>query len=326
MRIAIGWHFLYEGLEKVESTNKGSKPFSAEPYLRNATGPFAPYFRNLVPDVDSRAMLDQDRLKAGWAADVERLATHYHFDKDQREKAAAQLQQADDFAGIWFTDKETREKRDQYLADLKQVEKVEQTPNALSFERERASAKRKDLDVERKRLIADLQARAASLRAAVIELATADQREAAGPFVPPWSKLDQINVMTMYGLVAMGICLILGLFGPLAALAGAAFLGQIYFSMPPWPGLPPSPIAEGHYNIVNKNLIEMIACLALVFIPTSFWIGLDALLFGWMFRGRDTRDDAPRSSAGSSSTTITNTKTGRGAAVDVKPIPLSERE
>jgi len=324
LRIAIGWHFLYEGLEKIESTHKGGKPFTAEPYLRNATGPFAPYFRNIVPDVNSLDMLDPDRLKASWAADVERLAVHYRFDKDQRDKAAAQLQQADDFAAIWFSDKEAREKRNQYFDELRQVQAVERNPNALSFERERAAAKRKDLDVERRRLIADLQARATSLRAGVTDLvATAEQRDAAGPYVPPWTKLDQINALTMYGLVAMGVCLILGLLGPLAALAGAVFLGQIYLSMPPWPGLPPNPMAEGHYLIVNKNLIEMLACLALVFIPTSFWIGLDSLLFGWMFRSRETTDDAPRSSAGSSSATITNTTTGRGAAVDVKPIPLS---
>ena len=324
LRIAIGWHFLYEGLEKIESTHKGGKPFTAEPYLRNATGPFAPYFRNLVPDVNSLDKLDPDRLKAAWAADVERLAAHYRFDKDQRDKAAAQLQQADDFAAIWFSDKEAREKRDQYFDDLRQVQAVERNPDALSFERERAAAKRKDLDVERRRLIADLQARATSLRAGVIDLvATAEQREAAGPYVPPWTKLDQINALTMYGLVAMGVCLILGLLGPLAALGGAVFLGQIYFSMPPWPGLPPNPMAEGHYFIVNKNLIEMLACLALVFIPTSFWIGLDSLLFGWMFRSRETTDDAPRSSAGSSGTPVTSIKTGRGPAVDVKPIPLS---
>ena len=42
LRIAIGWHFLTEGLEKVESTRYGKQPFSAEIYLRNATGPLAP--------------------------------------------------------------------------------------------------------------------------------------------------------------------------------------------------------------------------------------------------------------------------------------------
>src|SRR3954451_21662786 len=79
LRIAIGWHFLYEGLEKIESTHKAGKPFTAEPYLRNATGPLAPYFRGLVPDVNSLAKLDPDRRKASWREDVDRIAAHYHF-------------------------------------------------------------------------------------------------------------------------------------------------------------------------------------------------------------------------------------------------------
>ena len=52
LRIAIGWHFLYEGCEKFESTLDGKEPFSAEIYLRNATGPLGPYFRGMLPDVE----------------------------------------------------------------------------------------------------------------------------------------------------------------------------------------------------------------------------------------------------------------------------------
>ena len=292
--------------------------------MRNATGPLAPYFRNLVPDVNGLEMLAPDRLKAAWGADVERIASHYGFDKDQRDKAAAKLKQAEEFADIWFSDKEARERRTKYFDELRQVQAVEKNLNALSFERERAAAKRKDLDVERRQLTADLQARGTTLRAGVVQdVATAEQREAAGPYVAPWTQLDTINALTMYGLVAMGVCLILGLFGPLAALAGAVFLGQIYLSMPPWPGLPPSPMQEGHYFIVNKNLIEMIACLALVFIPTSFWIGVDSMLFGWMFR-RETNENPFRSNVETdTANTSTTTKTGRGTAADIKPIPLS---
>ncbi len=43
LRLAIGWHFLTEGREKVEALLKG-KPFTAEPFLRASTGPFAPIF------------------------------------------------------------------------------------------------------------------------------------------------------------------------------------------------------------------------------------------------------------------------------------------
>jgi hypothetical protein len=61
---------------------------------------------------------------------------------------------------------------------------------------------------------------------------------------------------------------------------------MIYLSMPPWPGLPPNPRAEGHYFIVSKNLIELIACLVIATTPTGHWIGFDALFFGARRRRR----------------------------------------
>ena len=109
--------------------------------------------------------------------------------------------------------------------------------------------------------------------------------------------LRQIDLLTMWGLSAVGLCLILGLFTPLAALGGAAYLLGFYLSMPPWPGLPEG-ITEGHYRYVNKNLIEMLACLALASTPNGLWIGVDALLFGWIGRGRRLREAPGRGRAG----------------------------
>jgi hypothetical protein len=90
----------------------------------------------------------------------------------------------------------------------------------------------------------------------------------------------------MYGLCAMGICLILGFLTPFAALCAAGFLAMIYLSMPPWPGLPPNPKAEGHYWIVSKNLVELIACLLIATTASGHWFGLDALFFGARRRRR----------------------------------------
>jgi len=61
---------------------------------------------------------------------------------------------------------------------------------------------------------------------------------------------------------------------------------MIYLSMPPWPGLPPNPKTEGHYLIVSKNLIELIACMVIATTPSGHWIGLDALFFGAKRRRR----------------------------------------
>ena len=140
------------------------------------------------------------------------------------------------------------EKRLKYYHELRAVQAIERNPTALSYERERAAAKRKDLDADRRELIADLQAQGAALHEAVTKLATdrAARRRRAG-CAADGPRSTGSTSLTTYGLIAMGLCLMLGLFTPLAALAGAVFLGQIYLSMPPWPGLPANPMAEGHY-------------------------------------------------------------------------------
>jgi uncharacterized membrane protein YphA (DoxX/SURF4 family) len=181
------------------------------------------------------------------------------------------------------------------------------------------------VDADRRALIGPLVEHGKFLRDAVAKLATPDQVKAAkapllsrvaAPSSSPasdsdaiqvaeaartWTQLDWINFSTTYGLIAIGVCLILGFLTPLAALAAAAFLAMIYLSMPPWPGLPPNPRAEGHYFIVSKNLIELIACLVVATTPSGHWIGFDALFFGARRRRRlapAPQDRAPTSSPG----------------------------
>ena len=108
----------------------------------------------------------------------------------------------------------------------------------------------------------------------------------------PWTSLDVLNSVTIFGLIAIGFCLIAGFLTPVAALRPRPFLAMIYLSMPPWPGLPPNPKAEGHYLIVSKNLVELIACLVIATTPSGHWVGLDALFFGARRRRRLARDRA----------------------------------
>jgi uncharacterized membrane protein YphA (DoxX/SURF4 family) len=78
LRLAIGWHFLQEGLHKVASwgylsprvwfpswdprtwfqspSTPPEKPFSSDVYLRESTGPLGPYFREHIEDPDQRAL------------------------------------------------------------------------------------------------------------------------------------------------------------------------------------------------------------------------------------------------------------------------------
>jgi uncharacterized membrane protein YphA (DoxX/SURF4 family) len=348
LRIAIGWHFLYEGTEKYESTQHGKDAFSAEIYLRNANGPLAPRFRELLPDVDGRETLDLTRLKAAWRGDVDWIAGYFGFTETQRSEASKQLDEAERWADRWFSDPENQEKRKKYFHELDQLEATENNPQAMSFERERAWDARRSLDADRRGLIGPIVERGKALRDAVAnaKLVTSEQVQNAkapllsriAPKAPPasdrdaitlaeaarpWTRLDWINFSTTYGLIAIGICLILGLLTPLAALGAAAFLAMIYLSMPPWPGLPPNPKAEGHYFIVSKNLIELIACLVIATTPSGHWIGLDALVFG----GRRRRQAPAPADRAPNSPGARNPEHDRPATtkgeVNREPIPLS---
>lgn len=248
-----------------------------------------------------------DRLKQAWADDVAGIERFYGFDEDQKGLAKKRLDEAGVWADRWFANPDNAHDRDKYFHDLRQAMDVERNPNALSFERERAADARKSLDGDRKTLVEPIVAQGEDLRSAVAELATPDQREAkkaaydvsghGSEYHRPATLLDIVNVMTKYGLIVMGVCLILGFFTPLAALSAAVFLAMIYFSMPPWPGLPDNPKVEGHYFIVSKNLIELIACLLIACTPSAHWVGLDALLFGGRRRRRLARLEAAEARA-----------------------------
>jgi uncharacterized membrane protein YphA (DoxX/SURF4 family) len=82
LRLAIGWQILYEGIEKLTSP-----AWSGEAYLREASGPLAPEFRDLagdsllarltpVPDNGLPTALEQD-----WQAYFARFLRHYHLDQ-----------------------------------------------------------------------------------------------------------------------------------------------------------------------------------------------------------------------------------------------------
>jgi uncharacterized membrane protein YphA (DoxX/SURF4 family) len=287
LRTAIGWHFTNEGLAKFH------EPFSAEGYFRNAAGPLATYYRGQIPDGNGVERLTRDEhglpanLKARWAADLERHATHYGFSADQRKDAEQALADASREADDWFRSRDNANTIEEYFADLREVIAVERDPDALDAARKQAWKERKKLDATRKELLAPIEGLTTSLREKWSSLAT-ERQQANGPVVQPWSNLDWINWGTKYALVAAGVCLLLGFLTPLAALYGVAFLTLLYLAMPPWPGTPPAP-GPGHDWIVNNHLIEALACLVLVFTPSGLWIGLDALFFGWIARRRAAR-------------------------------------
>lgn len=83
-----------------------------------------------------------------------------------------------------------------------------------------------------------------------------------------------------WGLVLIGMSLIVGLLSRPAIIAGIALLGMYYLSHPPFVGMDFAAPSEGKYIWVDKNLIELTALAVLYMFPSSRRIGLDRLIFG----------------------------------------------
>ena len=133
-------------------------------------------------------------------------------------------------------------------------------------------------------------------------LADEQKKKAALPDVEPpssyqpwtWSRIEIVDWLTRWGLLISGLCLMAGLFTRFACLSGAFLLLLFYITMPPLPGVPEVAKSEGTYVFVNKNLIEMIALLALATTSSGRWLGLDGLLVA-LFRRRKPEPDEPMS-------------------------------
>ncbi len=91
--------------------------------------------------------------------------------------------------------------------------------------------------------------------------------------------LGFVDFMNEWGLVLIGLGLILGILTRPATIAGIILLALYYLATPPFIGLKYSIPSEGSYFLVNKNLIELFALSVLYVFPTGKIIGLDRLIF-----------------------------------------------
>lgn len=336
LRLAIGWHFLFEGLDKIESVSRGptetNRPFSSEGYLREATGPLSSLFRRQLGDPDDAALerltlqpLPPDRdparspaherlspaLVKDWDSYFTRFAEHYQLDEDQRRLAEAKLQQSKDQAVQWLLHGakdidvtlpgvSTKVKQTTAQRIQSYQEKLHRDGPDSAWPLGTRDVQDKELlafgrDVEKQRL-RTVKAEAARMRTellselnqpmkdALASVLTPEQKrkgpvpEAHDNFLWGWSQLEWIDAITRWGLVAVGLGLLLGLFTRSACVAGAAFLLMLYLTVAPFPWLPEPTRVEGHYYFVNKNLIEMLALLTLATTQSGRWVGLDGLL------------------------------------------------
>ena len=115
LRLAIGWHFLFEGMSKIDSPT-----WSSEPYLLEANGPAAPAFRWMAGDSvaeryaviplkegdDPTRVLYKDRMPPAldhdWNDYFARFADFYRLDDKQRSEAEAKFLQSKEQTVKWM--------------------------------------------------------------------------------------------------------------------------------------------------------------------------------------------------------------------------------
>ncbi len=98
--------------------------------------------------------------------------------------------------------------------------------------------------------------------------------------------LNAVDFLNTWGLILIGLGLILGLFTRIASISGAALLLVYYLNNPPLIGLEYSLPAEGSYLVVSKTLIESMALIVLAVFPSGYFAGLDILVSKYLKRNK----------------------------------------
>jgi len=89
--------------------------------------------------------------------------------------------------------------------------------------------------------------------------------------------LNWVDFLNTWGLIAIGLGLVLGLFCRIAAISGALLLFMYYVNNPPLTGLEYSLPSEGNYLIVNKTLIESMSLVVIAVFSSHLDFGLESL-------------------------------------------------
>ncbi|MDR0327182.1 MAG: hypothetical protein LBI05_02675 [Planctomycetaceae bacterium] len=105
----------------------------------------------------------------------------------------------------------------------------------------------------------------------------------SNPYVK--SRMDVLDLAVMVGLSAIGLCMMIGFCTRLACLGGAAFLVNVVLTTFPVPGVYPElPTMVGNFLFVSKDVVELLAMLVLMSVPSGRWGGFDYFL--WNYGGK----------------------------------------
>ena len=219
------------------------------------------------------AALKGDPDRVGVVGRLQEDGSRYVPEMGTATRAELAQRAADDVIIRYGEQKVYRDLLDEYEALV--------TSRDLQFKQDHAAALIGKVRAKKQEVIGPIETMDADFRTDAAAILASDQFR-RGELKPEATPLSQASSAAMWGLLILGTLLLLGLATPLAALAGAVMLLNFYLVWPPWPGVPDAPGPE-HALVVDKNLIECVALLAIAAMPTGRWFGLDGLL-AWVYR------------------------------------------
>jgi len=270
LRLTVGWHFYSEGIDKKEAGT-----WTAAPFFANAKGPLADNFRQLVWDVDGKLRLNRLAAMENWARFRDQAITHYGFSEEQ--KGQAQANYANAVKQYEWVLAENASDLEEYALGRERMSMLDTDVGEKTM-REGVSS----LGGQRDTIRREWQAKAAPALAQIDAIwanyeteqnaVATDVQQEASPYLrlfkPRTARIDTsvIDEYVPYFDIAIGLCLLLGFFTPVAALAAAGFLGSVFLSQyPPTTGPGSS----------NYQLIECMACLVIAATGAGRFAGLD---------------------------------------------------
>jgi uncharacterized membrane protein YphA (DoxX/SURF4 family) len=90
-----------------------------------------------------------------------------------------------------------------------------------------------------------------------------------------------VNLLNIWGLILIGLALLFGCFARLASGAGILMLALYYLAQPPFIKTDYRLPVEGHYLLVDKNVVELVALIIFLLLPAGTLWGLGRLVRRW---------------------------------------------
>lgn len=278
LRLSIGWHFLYAGLEKLTSPN-----FTADGFLSQAKGPFAEFFHGRVHDWEGGERLNVDYQTHRLGNYLDRFSEHYRLTPEQEGAARGILAHHQGEAKQILAEKKDDIATYKHELDRLETEKAQKNRD-MPFEQKRIWEKQTKLRAQLAGWTTELDQNFADLQADLADIRDPSQRSMGPVPLTSSEKFSQDNLITAMNLV-VGSCLILGLFTRLSSLIGGAFLLSVVLAQPDWPGLYPAPPpSAGRTFLIGKEFIEMVAMFLLATTPVGRWGGLDFFIHNVIVR------------------------------------------